>query len=206
MPVIYNEYENTYRLAVWSLSEPLAFFEEKSQLSLSDKKYYQSISNTSRKREWLAVRLLLHDILGFWPQISYTETGKPILQNHSRHLSVSHAKSMVGILLSTNPHAGIDIEPTNRNVEKVAKRFLSEQELADIEKSKLDYSRILYWCAKEAIFKSVNENNIQFSKQILISEVSENGTMKGKFVSSIEQVELDMNFIELENHLVVWTT
>ncbi|HOO84666.1 MAG TPA: 4'-phosphopantetheinyl transferase superfamily protein [Prolixibacteraceae bacterium] len=206
MPLIYNQYEHTYRVALWALTEPLSFFEDKVQLSQTEKKTYQQINNECRKKEWLAVRLLLWETLGFWPSIVYAESGKPILQNHSRHLSISHAKTMVGILLCTNPYAGIDIEPTNRNIEKVAKRFLSEQELSDIETTKLPNSQILYWCAKEAIFKAVNENNISFSKQIHVKKVLPEGKAQATFVTENKTMNFELKHIELDNHLIVWTT
>jgi 4'-phosphopantetheinyl transferase len=206
MPVVFNQYQTSFRLALWSLTEPLSYFEDKVQLTLLEKSTYQKINNETRKKEWLAVRMLLFETLGFWPHISYTETGKPLLQNHSRHLSISHSKSMVGILLCTNPYAGLDIEPTDRNIEKVAKRFLSEQEQTDIDIMGLPFSRILYWCAKEAIFKAVNENNVQFSKQIFVHDVSVKGEMKGKFYSPKENIDFELKFIELDKHLVVWTT
>jgi phosphopantetheinyl transferase len=206
MPLILNQYRSSYRLALWSLTEPLQFFEEKAQLSPSDQNFYDTINNESRKKEWLAARVLLKESLGFWPQISYTETGKPILHNHTRHLSISHSKSMVGILLCTSPHAGIDIERKSRSIDKVASRFLSEKEQLYIQNNPLKYSRIIYWCAKEAIFKAVNESNIQFSKQIHISKISDKGQMKGHFSSEKENLDFDLNFIEVEEHLIVWTS
>ena len=206
MPLILNQYETTFRLALWSLTEPLQFFENKANMSNNDKIAYNKISNETRKREWLAVRVLLNEVLGFWPQISYTETGKPLLQNHSRHLSISHSKFMVGILLCTSPHAGIDIERTTRSIDKVAGRFLSEKEQTLIENTPNKYGQIIYWCAKEAIFKAVNESNILFSKQIYISEISDNGKMIGHFRSEKENVDFILNYLELETHLIVWTS
>lgn len=206
MPLIHNEYQNTYRLALWSLTEPLSFFEEKAQLSPNDRKIYQNISNEHRKCEWLAARLLLKEVLGFWPNITYTETGKPILQNHTRYLSISHSKTMVGILLCTNPFAGIDIERSKRNIEKVAKRFLSEKEQADVLSSPLADSRLLYWCAKEAIFKAVNESNVSFSKQINIEALNDDGSMTGHYRSEKEKVDFELRYIQLDNHWVVWTS
>lgn len=206
MPLLLNKYENTFRIALWSLTEPLEYFEEKAQLPPADAKAYNSITSLSRKKEWLAVRVLLNEVLGFWPHITYTETGKPLLQNHSRHLSISHSKSMVGILLCTNPYSGIDIEKTDRSIEKVSKRFLSEKELKQMESQAHNFSRILYWCAKEAVFKAMNESNVLFSKQIAIEEVNENGTIRSRFKSEKEEQELELNFIELDNHMIVWTT
>lgn len=206
MALILNKYETTHRLALWSLTESLEFFEEKANLSPSDLIVYEKIKSQSRKKEWLAVRVLLNEVLGFWPQITYTETGKPLLQNHSRHLSISHSKTMVGILLCTNPYAGIDIEKTDRSIEKVSKRFLSEAELSQLEQHPSNFSRILYWCAKEAIFKAVNESNVLFSKQIAIKKVKEDGTIESTFQSDNETLDFILNFEEIDKHMVVWTT
>ena len=206
MPLILNKYENTFRLALWSLTEDLNFFEAKAHLTNADKEAYSKIKSLSRKKEWLAVRVLLYEVLGFWPQITYTETGKPLLQNHTRHLSVSHSKEMVGILLCTNPYAGIDIERTDRSIEKVSARFLSDNELDQLNKQPESFSRILYWCAKEAVFKAVGESNILFSKQIAIKAVNKDGTIISHFKSEHENLDFILNYMELNNHMIVWTT
>ena len=52
----------------------------------------------------------------------------------------------------------------------------------------------------------MNETNIRFSRQIAIDEVEKDQTIKGRFISEKEEIELLLNFIEIENHIVVWTT
>lgn len=205
MPIVLNQYENTYRIALWSLSESLEFFEEHARMTSADLAIYQNIGSNSRKKEWLAVRVLLNEVLGFWPQINYSETGKPLLRNHTRHLSISHSRSMVGILLCTNPYAGIDIEKTDRDIEKVSARFLSEAELEQMHQKPVDFSRVLYWCAKEAVYKAVSESNVLFSKQIFISEVRPEGSIRARFTSKIETLDFLLNYMVFEEHLVVWT-
>ncbi|MFA9391074.1 MAG: 4'-phosphopantetheinyl transferase superfamily protein [Prolixibacteraceae bacterium] len=206
MPLLLNRYENSFRLALWSLTEELEYFENKAHLSPSDKIIYNKITSPSRKKEWLAVRVLLNEVLGFWPNITYTETGKPLLQNHTRHLSVSHSKSMVGILLCTDPYAGIDIEKTDRSIDKISARFLSDVELEQLKNKPSNFSRILYWCAKEAIFKAVSESNILFSKQIHVEEVNADGTIICHFKSEKEELHFVLNYMELDQHMIVWTT
>lgn len=206
MPLILNTYETTYRLAVWQTTEELDFFENKAHFTSYDSTIYETMISKYRKKEWLAVRVLLNEVLGFWPQISYTEAGKPLLQNHIRHLSISHTKDMVAILLCTTPYAGIDIERTDRNVEKVSQRFLSEAELEMIEKNNLKHERIKLWCAKEAIFKAAGIQNVSFSKQISIELANNPLKMIGHFFSESENIDFLLNAIELENHYIVWTT
>lgn len=206
MPLLINRYENSFRLSLWKLTETVDYLENKSHLSASDSKLYSQISNESRKKEWLAVRILLNEVLGFWPSISYMETGKPILNNHTRHLSISHSKEMVGILLCTSPYAGIDIEKTSRNIDNVLNRFLSVNELKNIETGLNPFRKIIHWCAKEAIFKSINEPKIDFSSQIKIEKISENGTINGKFISMKNEFDIDLNYMLIDEHVIVWTT
>lgn len=206
MPLLINQYESSYRIALWKLTEPLEYFEGKAHMTNYDSELYSKITNTLRKKEWLAVRVMLYDVLGFWPNITYIETGKPIINNHTRHLSISHSKEMVGILLCTSPYAGIDIEKSTRNIDKITNRFLSPDELLNLEKNPTNKNKIIHWCAKEAIFKSVNSPNIEFSKQIKILEVNENGTIKGKCTCQNEAIQYDLQYYEIEDHIVVWTT
>jgi len=206
MPLLLNQYENSFRLALWKLTEDVDFFENKAHLSTADIKLYKKISNETRKKEWLAVRILLNDVLGFWPNISYMETGKPILNNHTRHLSISHSREMVGILLCTSPYAGIDIEKTTRNIDKVLTRFLSPKELENIQSCQNPFCKIIHWCAKEAIFKSINEPNIDFSSQIKIERIVEDGTIFGRFISEKNEFTLDLKYMTIDEHLIVWTT
>lgn len=205
MPLILNRYETNYRLSLWKLTESLEILEERSRLNQYDNTLYQQISNETRKREWLSVRIMLNEVLGFWPQITYMETGKPILNNHSRHLSISHSKEMVGILLSTSPFAGVDIENRNRNVEKVKNRFLSKGELENIRTMTVPDKDVIHWCAKEAIFKSVNMPNIDFATMIFIDDISSDGSIQGKFISGKNEYKINLSYLVIEGHVVVWT-
>ncbi|MCF8357246.1 MAG: 4'-phosphopantetheinyl transferase superfamily protein [Prolixibacteraceae bacterium] len=206
MPLIINQYESDYRIVLWKLTEPLDFFENKARLTPYDTTIYSKIKNIQRKKEWLAVRVMFFEALGYWPNITYYETGKPIINNHTRHLSISHSKEMVGILLCTSPYAGIDIEKNNRNIDKILNRFLSPDELANIEKNPSSENKIIHWCAKEAIFKSVNTQNIDFSKQIKIVDIKKNGTLKGICKCHKETIHYDLRYYNIDGHIVVWTT
>ncbi|HPS13956.1 MAG TPA: hypothetical protein PLB87_11805, partial [Prolixibacteraceae bacterium] len=86
MPLIFDTYETGDRLSLWHLTETVEQLESNASLSPNELLTYKQISNTKRKKEWLTVRLLLKEILGFWPDISYLETGRPILNNHPLNL------------------------------------------------------------------------------------------------------------------------
>ena len=206
MPLIFDTYETGDRLSLWHLTETVEQLESNASLSPNELLIYKQISNTKRKKEWLTVRLLLKEILGFWPDISYLETGRPILNNHPLNLSISHSQEMVGVLLSTSEHTGIDIEKKTRPIENVLPRFLSTCERSYLNNCTVPNAKIISWCAKEAIFKAVDETDIDFSTRILIEEISLNGTIKGKFLSNNGDISFNLKHIEVKDHVVVWTS
>ena len=133
MPLSATIQKGNNTLALWTITEPVSFFENNVNLSPDELQIYRCFKNESRKREWLAVRCLLQETLKMKPQIEYSETGKPFLKNHPSKLSISHSRKMAGILIKQqirNWHRRN--YPTN---DKAASRFLSESERMLIEKS-----------------------------------------------------------------------
>ena len=206
MPLLLDKYESNYRLTLWHLTETIEELEEKASLLDEELIVYAQITNKTRKREWLAIRILLNEVLGFWPHISYLETGKPIFNNFKMTLSISHTKEMVGILLSNSEHTGIDIEKKTRAIDNILPRFLSPIELAGVNINEEPNSKIIYWCAKEAIFKAVDDTDIDFSTHIAIDELTLKGNIKGKFLSTNGEICFNLKYIEIENHVIVWTS
>jgi hypothetical protein len=64
----------------------------------------------------------------------------------------------------------------------------------------------LYWCAKEAIFKVVPHDGIEFKEDIRIHAFNpENeGSFSAKFLHQDDQRDFQLNYILLENYGLVW--
>ncbi len=90
---------------------------------------------------------LLTAMLGQEVTLDHDVNGKPLLPYH--HISISHTKGYLAIMLSERHEVGIDIEYPSERVLKIASRFLREDEqYAD------DAKACLYaWCVKEALYK-----------------------------------------------------
>jgi phosphopantetheinyl transferase len=80
-----------------------------------------------RKQEWLAVRLLLKELLGEEARIAYQPNGAPCLPEKNLHISISHTKGYAAVILNGESPTGIDIEYLNDRVLKVRSRFMSEE-------------------------------------------------------------------------------
>ncbi|MBO4772151.1 MAG: hypothetical protein J5595_06400 [Bacteroidales bacterium] len=80
-------------------------------LSDDEQSVYQSFKNDRRRREWLATRILVKEMLGHYPGIVYDDSGAPMLSgvDGTNNISVSHTDGIVAVLLSKN-RVGIDIE------------------------------------------------------------------------------------------------
>lgn len=168
MPVIRSYKTEEYEWAIWKIEES----EEKliSLLSFSRETIDQARSFTSpvRRKEFLAVRALIFTLLNELPEITYNEHGKPFL-SHERSISISHTKGKyAAVLISCNERCGIDIEIKNDRVRKVVSRFISPNEKAFLnadEEIELEQLLII-WSAKEALFKAVEEPEINFIQQL----------------------------------------
>jgi 4'-phosphopantetheinyl transferase len=168
MPLLKTISENELSMGLWALTEPTAILESGLLLSEEENELYQSFRHEKRQREFLAIRQLLHFLTGGDYQLRYHKNGKPFLNNVPGYVSISHSKNMVAVILSDHP-AGIDVEEICRNTERIDTRFLTERELEWTSRS-TDYrlSRLLCWCAKEAVYKMSDENLADFSRQIEI--------------------------------------
>jgi len=152
--------------------------------------------------------LLTKELLGHWPSIEHNASGQPYIADSTLSISISHSHDLVGVLLGPHKHLGIDIENTNRNVERVLNRFLSEMEYQQI-KDASDARKVLYWCTKEAVFKAMGTSNIEFSKRIIIREVIEVppfNSIKALFYDNTSPKEILLHFFEISGNWVVWVS
>lgn len=137
-----------------------------------------------RKRsEWLASRELLFQIarLPERAECLYDDFGKPYLKDTDKLISVSHSELWCAAMIS-NRSCGVDIQVFTSTVERIANRFLSENELADIglRGNKNHYLHV-YWGAKECIYKAYGRRKLEFKSHIHIYAINaKQGTALGE--------------------------
>jgi 4'-phosphopantetheinyl transferase len=126
----------------------------------------------SRTREWLGARLLAYTLLeklSAPPLLLHRkETGMPVCSEAGWHVSLTHSGPWVGALVSCSDQVGIDIELRHEKILRLAPRFLNEPELqaadGDLEKV------LLYWSAKETLYKVYQQKELIFKEQLLVSD------------------------------------
>ena len=140
-----------------------------SRLSLKDK-YLPVIERMTenRKREWLTIRVLLKEMLGEEKEILYNSFGKPYLSDNSYHISISHTKGYAALILNKENEVAIDIEKISPRVNNIRKRFVNEEEENALSKTNELIHLLLYWSAKETLFKLLSKENVQFKEELHI--------------------------------------
>lgn len=124
----------------------------------------QRFISESRKREWLAVRVLLRTLLQEDKQIGYSPEGKPFLTDDSAFISISHTKGYVAVILSSVAPVGIDIEQYGQRVRRVFDRFVRPDEQIEPYQGDTTWSMLLHWSAKEAVYKCAKEPDADLRK------------------------------------------
>ena len=145
-----------------------------------------------RKREFLGVRLALKALLGKELVVIYNDDGKPFLSDKSFHISISHSKNWIAVLVHPSLEIGIDIECPSPKIEKVYTRFLSELEQQEIYIENDPRNLHLAWSAKEALYKIIGKEAVDFSKQlrILPFNLKNEGEMSALHVPSLQKYKL----------------
>lgn len=125
-------------------------------------------SAEKRKQEWLAVRVLLKELCGEEKKIAYLPSGKPYLEDRSVFVSFSHTQGYVAVALHPSVEVGVDIEQYGTRVQRVASRFVREDERVSIESGDEVYGLLLHWSAKETMFKLMKDEAVDFVKHLRI--------------------------------------
>lgn len=216
-----KELSNGQEIAVWEITES----EEELQQACADVGHdirsYMQITNKQRRMERMAVRLLLDVMQGPHIQLCHTENGRPFLSTVLPFLegcveqvslpvvSIAHTKRFACLLTGPGKKAGIDIECLARNFEAVEKKALHSTEKAFLSSHKQERSRQLafIWCAKEAVFKYMSIQEVDFSLQMAVAPFVPHG-VNPLYVTYLEDgkrsMPLRLCHKELEDHIMVW--
>lgn len=142
---------------------PLNQLEE--QATAAELQAVEGITSTSRRAERLAWRKALRERVGAECQIGYTQQGAPhISGSRFGYISVSHCADCVALLLGDSP-CGVDVERTERNFGRVARRYISAKES---RLSTDERGAAAIWCAKEALYKMQGRAGVDFLRDMEI--------------------------------------
>lgn len=152
--------------------EPIGELSElEAQATAAEIESLEGITAKSRRAERLAWRRLLRKVAGEECRVTYSKQGAPRIENSQyKYLSVSHCADCVALLLSDKP-CGVDVERVERNFERAARRYISPKERENLAvDSNLKMAAV--WCAKEALYKMMGREGVDFLKDIEILKLN----------------------------------
>lgn len=209
MPLVFKNQvgEETF-LALWKMDEDTGSLEDLLIPDENEAGFLKNILLEKRKKEWLAVRILIRLIAGSKHMVDYYENGQPYLPGTDYKISISHSKDIAGIILSKKFQPGLDIELISSRVEKIRLKFLSKPELKNIREGENFYKHMLaHWCAKETLVKICGDRTIDFIRYLKIFpfEYTGEGTFTGIIEKKTGREQHQLNYFEMHGNLVVWS-
>ncbi|MDE6859121.1 MAG: 4'-phosphopantetheinyl transferase superfamily protein [Duncaniella sp.] len=137
-----------------------------------------------RAREEESKLTLLREAFGDTTELSHDRFGAPYLCSHpGTHISLSHSTDTCVLAVSDTP-IGVDIENWRPQLSRVAKKFLTPDELERLESLAEESHKTSFllkmWTAKEATFKASQQSDLVLSEISVSADMAQaeaNGTI-----------------------------
>jgi len=191
---------------VWEITEDFDSLYSMVDLATVEKTKLDSFKNISRKIEWLSVRALVKNMLGKDTRILYNAENKPFVRGNTHSISISHSNNLTAVLISKDKRVGIDLEFMSGKISKVADKFINEQERITDNEELMKYHLYLHWCAKEAMYKICDKQDINFRDGLTIAPFvpEESGFMTGYAVNGNGREAFELEYLQHDNYALVW--
>jgi len=193
-------------LGVWEITEDYDTLYEMVELAPVEKTKLDSFKNISRKVEWLSVRALVKNMLGKDTRILYNAENKPFVRGNTHQISISHSNMLTAVLISKDKQVGIDLEFMSGKITKVADKFINQREKVTEDPEMKKFHMYLHWCAKEALYKICDKQDINFRDGLTIApfEPEDHGFMKGMVLNGNGEENIELEYLQHDNYALVW--
>ena len=199
--------ENKAEISVWKITETEEELIRISSVPSDEMEEIMLLKNESQSKQKLAVRALLNEIFDEKVYLGHHDNGKPFLENCITNISITHTDKYVAVITHEEEDLGIDIESLDRDFSAVEHKVLSEEEIDDIDEDRKNEQLAIYWCAKEAIYKRMSQNRVDFAEQIEIEKFSPRGEgeLEATFIHKDgHEEEFELGYITFDRHVLVW--
>ena len=206
MPLYLHRIAEKDQLGIWKIEET----ETELLNLLPEKAYYQKeilkFKTPHRIIEWLSVRALLFKIQGKHHPVLYHESGRPYLEDDNLSISISHTKGYVAVIVSDKTDVGIDIEHYAQRIHKVASKFMRADEPVDEYRGDTTWKLLLHWSAKETMFKSIDDEGIDFREHLHIMpfKTEEEGMFESREYKTSKQRIFKIHYLLNSDFVLTW--
>ena len=206
MPLVKHIHINeSCQLALWKISEELDDLLEDVSLINEEQDKIDGFGSLARKKEYVITRVLLKKLLGEGVFIKNNVHGKPSLINSNFDISISHSKNYVGVMVGRDHDLALDIEYLSDRVFRIAKKFLSQDELTSISESDKQLHIYQHWCAKECLIKLYGKKDVLLIDELKIHPFLSSQSMFSGEVSRVDfSKKYDFQYETFDSYLMVW--
>ncbi len=202
MPVFFQQQINeSTRLGVWKIEETEEFFRR-------NVPQHRDVTHPKKRLQHLAGRFLLQYLFPDFPyeQIRIADTRKPYLAGERYQFSISHCGDYAAAIVSRTHRVGVDVEETKDRILRIKDKYLSagEQKLFIPDPATPDVRLLtLLWSAKESVFKWYGAGEVDFRRDIRLSELdSTSNTLRCDFGKP--GVALRLNYRLFDRLVLSW--
>jgi 4'-phosphopantetheinyl transferase len=207
--LILNEHlESECQLGIWEIQEDYESLLSRLVLLPEEMEVVENFRNYDRKLEWLSVRVLLNEMTQQDLTIIYNGNRKPYVKESTYNISISHSKDLTAILLSRKKRVGIDMEYMSPRISRIAHRFINSDEIITEESELHTFHMYIHWCAKEALYKICDKQDIQLKENITIEPFfpKPQGSLTGWVRNRLRNDLFVLEYIKIDNYVVVWSS
>lgn len=199
--------DNKAEVSVWQITETEQELLALSSVPTDEMEEISLIRSEAQRKQKLAVRALLNEVFEEKVYLNHHDNGQPYLENCITNISITHTDKYVAIITHDEYDLGIDIESLDRDFSAVEQKALSEEEIEDLDEDKKHEQLAIYWCAKEAIFKRMSQNRVDFAEQIEVEKFNPKGEgeLDATFIHKDgHEEEFNLEYITFDRHVLVW--
>jgi len=207
MPLIFKEkFENDCLMGIWEIREPYEDLFKEVHLFPGEREKLFAYQSEARKLEFLSVRVLLKTLIGTCGPIIYNDRNKPFILHSDYRISISHSQNLTSIMLSKTKKIGIDLEYMSHKIDNIEHKFINEEEVITNDLNKRAYHLYIHWCAKEALYKVCDKQDINFKKNLTIEPF--NPEEFGVIVGWVDNVhwhdKFELRYFTINNYIAVY--
>ncbi len=206
MLIEHTTYENGVTIGLWHITESTDELLERLDLDPFVMEQVYQFGSGKRRREFLAVRVMLNEICGSPQTIKYLPSGMPYLADHSQQISITHTGEYAAVILHPCNPVGIDIERVSDKVVRVRHKFLSESELSFVDSRSEKTHLALIWSAKEALYKVMGRESVDFVNDLVIYPFQPylEGTMTAQENCTEARARYTLDYRVYPEFVIVW--
>jgi phosphopantetheinyl transferase len=209
MPIKHLEEIHTNAICgLWEITETAEELLDHITLTDMEHEQFQTFTNQTRRTHWLSYRALLKQML---PNESFTLRydihGKLHVVENTFQLSVSHSGKYSAAIIHRQRRVGIDIEQIADRIFRIKDRFLSQDELDSLPTTVSSQMLLVYWCAKETLYKYFGNQGFDFRTNLRIMPflLAKDGNISGRILTDTISETIALHYRLMDGYILVYT-